>query len=182
MELELLTVSSETTLVPDVVRSAILNQSLEPQIGLVQIDPSFADTTAFCEHYDWPIDHSANCVVVQGRRGDRTTIAACIILASTRADINKLVKRHLNASKISMAPMDSTLEATKMEYGGVTPIGLPKEWPILIDKAIIPLEKIIIGGGNRNTKLIVSGRLLASLPNSVIIDGLGKPNTPKIHP
>jgi prolyl-tRNA editing enzyme YbaK/EbsC (Cys-tRNA(Pro) deacylase) len=74
-----------------------------------------------------------------------------------------------------MAPMDYTLEQSKMEYGGVTPIGLPREWPILIDKAIIPLEKIIIGGGNRNTKLIVSGRLLASLPNTVIIKCLGIP-------
>jgi prolyl-tRNA editing enzyme YbaK/EbsC (Cys-tRNA(Pro) deacylase) len=173
MELNLLAISSKTTLIPDVVRSAILNQGLESQVGLVEIDPNFADTTEFCKKYDWPTGHSANCVVVQARRGDRKTIAACIVLATTRADINKLVKKYLDASKISMAPMDYALEESRMEYGGVTPIGLPKEWPILLDKAIIPLEKIIIGGGNRNTKLIVSGRLLASLPNAVIIDGLG---------
>jgi prolyl-tRNA editing enzyme YbaK/EbsC (Cys-tRNA(Pro) deacylase) len=177
MKLDVLNISSETTLIPDVVRSEILNQGLESQIGLVQIDPNFADTTAFCEQYHWPIDHSANCVIVQARRGGRKTIAACIVLASTRADINKLVKKYLDASKISMAPMDSTLEESKMEYGGVTPIGLPKTWPILIDKAIMPLEQIVIGGGNRNTKLIVSGRLLASLHNAVIIDSLGIPNT-----
>ena len=177
MEMNLLAISSETTLIPNVVRSGILNQGLESQIGLIQIDPNFADTTEFCKQYDWPIDHSANCVVVQARRGSRITIAACIVLASTRADINRLVKKYLDASKISMAPMDYTLEESKMEYGGVTPIGLPREWPILIDKAIIPLEKVIIGGGNRNTKLIVSGRLLASLPNTVIIEGLGIPTT-----
>ena len=89
MKLDILTISAETILIPNVVRSAILNLGLESKVGLVQIDPNFADTTAFCEHYDWPTSHSANCVVVQARRGDRKTIAACIVLATTRADINK---------------------------------------------------------------------------------------------
>ena len=100
-------------------------------VGVAEIDPALADTAEFCAAYGSPMDGSANCVVVAGRRGDDTRYAACLVLATTRADVNGLVRRRLNARKASFAPMDDAVALTGMEYGGITPVGLPAEWPVL---------------------------------------------------
>ena len=102
-------------------------------VGVAEIDPDLADTAAFCDAYGSPLDGSANCVVVAGRRGEDTRYAACLVLATTRADVNGLVRKRLNARKASFAPMDDAVALTGMEYGGITPIGLPADWPVLVE-------------------------------------------------
>ncbi len=122
------------------------------------IDPDLADTAAFCEHYDIGLDISANCVVVEARRAERVWFAACVVLATTRADVNGIVRKHLGARKISFAPMDSAVSLTGMEYGGITPVGLPADWPILIDLNVVDQQRVIIGSGVRGSKLLAATR------------------------
>ncbi|GHF72951.1 prolyl-tRNA editing enzyme YbaK/EbsC (Cys-tRNA(Pro) deacylase) [Amycolatopsis bartoniae] len=145
------------------------------QVGVVEIDPELADTAAFCEAYSAPLTASANCVIVAGKRAGEVRYAAALVLATTRADVNGVIKRRLDARKASFAPMDEAVELTGMAYGGITPVGLPADWPILIDKAVADSPELIIGSGVRNGKLLVTGELLASLPNAEVIEGLAKP-------
>jgi prolyl-tRNA editing enzyme YbaK/EbsC (Cys-tRNA(Pro) deacylase) len=140
------------------------------KVFAASIDDNFADTAAFCEHYGIGLDISANCVVVEARRGDRTWYAACMILATDRADVNGVVRRHLDARKISFAPMDTATRLTQMECGGITPIGLPKDWPLLVDTGVAESDYVIIGSGLRSSKLAVPGSLLASLPAAAVLN------------
>ena len=144
-------------------------------IEVAAIDPDLADTAAFCEHYGVPLEESANCVVIAARRGGETTYAACLITAVTRADVNGVARRRLGARKASFAPVDDALAATGMEYGGITPIGLPPDWPVLIDAAVARQPHVIIGSGIRGAKLRLPGPLLASLPAAEVIEGLATP-------
>jgi prolyl-tRNA editing enzyme YbaK/EbsC (Cys-tRNA(Pro) deacylase) len=136
---------------------------------VARIDPDLADTAAFCEAYGSALDHSANCVVVAGRRGGETRYAAVMVLATMRADINNVVRRHLDVRKISFAPMDEAVRLTGMEYGGITPIGLPDGWPVLVDEAVVAAGRVVIGSGIRGSKLLVEAREIASLPSATVI-------------
>ncbi len=133
------------------------------------IDPGLADTAAFCEHYDISMSDGANCVIVQARRGDRTWYAACLVRGADRLDVNGAVRRHLGARKLSFAPMDDAVALSGMEYGGITPIGLPEDWPILVDESVAAHERLIIGSGIRGSKLLVTGAVLAALPNAEVV-------------
>jgi len=146
-------------------------QSTDVSDGLwvSEIDPGLADTAAFCEHYEIGLDVSANCVVVEARRADRVWFAACVVLAITRADVNGIVRKHLDARKISFAPMDAAVSLTGMEYGGITPVGLPDDWPILVDRNVIDEDRVIIGSGIRGSKLLAATEVLASLPNAEVL-------------
>ena len=145
------------------------------RIRVGAIDPSLADTAAFCAEYGVGLDESANCVVVAAKRAGVTTYAACLVLATTRADINGLARRHLNARKISFAPMDEAVELTGMEYGGITPRGLPAGWPVLVDAAVAAAPEVVIGSGIRGSKIWLPGQALALLPDAEVLDGLGAP-------
>jgi prolyl-tRNA editing enzyme YbaK/EbsC (Cys-tRNA(Pro) deacylase) len=134
-----------------------------------EIDPTLADTAAFCEHYDIGMDISANCVVVEAKRADRQWHAACMVLATTRADVNGIVRKHLDARKISFASMDTAVSLTGMEYGGITPVGLPAGWPILVDENVVDQQRVIIGSGIRGSKLLASSEVLAALPGSEVL-------------
>ncbi|MEO7126195.1 MAG: YbaK/EbsC family protein [Nakamurella sp.] len=138
------------------------------------IDSTLADTAAFCAHYGVPEAASANCVITVGKRGGEERFAAVVVLATMRADINGMVRRHIDVRKISFAPMDTATSLTGMEYGGITPIGLPADWPILIDRAVTQAGLVVIGSGIRASKIIVDGAGLAALPNAVVLDGLGQ--------
>lgn len=138
-------------------------------VQVAEIDPEVADTAAFCERYEVGMDVSANCVVVAGRRGGDTTLAACMVLATTRADVNGVVRRRLDARKASFAAMDVAVAETGMEYGGITPVGLPKGWPILVDAQVDATEHVIIGSGLRRSKLLVPGPLLGRLPGAEVM-------------
>jgi len=142
-------------------------------IGVAEIDPALADTAAFCERYGVSPSESANCVVVAGRRDGETRLAACMILATTRADVNGLVRRELDVRKASFAPMETAVALTGMEYGGITPIGLPADWPIFVDEAVASTARVVIGSGVRRSKLTLPGAALASLPGATVIAGLG---------
>jgi prolyl-tRNA editing enzyme YbaK/EbsC (Cys-tRNA(Pro) deacylase) len=136
---------------------------------VAEIDPEVADTAAFCERYAVGLDVSANCVVVAGRRGGDTTLAACMVLATDRADVNNVVRRRLDSRKASFASMEVAVAETGMEYGGITPIGLPAGWPILVDERVDSTDRVIIGSGVRRSKLVVPGALLARLPGAEVI-------------
>lgn len=142
-------------------------------VGVAEIDPTLSDTAAFCEHYNVGLNQAANCVVLEATRAGKTWFAACMILGSTRADVNGLARRTLDARKVSFAPMEKAVTETGMEYGAITPIGLSQDWTILIDKAVADSDYVIIGSGIRKSKLAVPGKLLASLPNSQVLEGLG---------
>ncbi|MFJ8543746.1 YbaK/EbsC family protein [Streptomyces sp. NPDC093586] len=140
----------------------------------VDTDPQWADTAVFVEHYGRELlEQSANCVVVSGKRGGDTTLAACVVLSTTRVDVNGVVRRHLGARKASFAPMDTATGETGMEYGGITPIGLPAGWPVLVDSAVVDLPYVLVGSGRRRGKLLVPGKALAELPGAVVLEGLG---------
>jgi prolyl-tRNA editing enzyme YbaK/EbsC (Cys-tRNA(Pro) deacylase) len=144
------------------------------QIVYVDTEPEWADTATFLEHYGPELlDRSANCVVVAGKRGGETTLAACVVLSATRVDVNGVVRRQLGARKASFASMDTATGETGMEYGGITPLGLPADWPVLVDSAVVDLPYVLVGSGRRRGKLLVPGKAFAELPNVVVLEGLG---------
>jgi prolyl-tRNA editing enzyme YbaK/EbsC (Cys-tRNA(Pro) deacylase) len=153
----------------DLVGEPVRQQLPADGLWVSAIDADLADTGAFCEHYDVALDISANCVVVEARRAERVWFAACVVLATTRADVNGIVRKHLGARKISFAPMDSALSLTGMQYGGITPVGLPADWPILIDLNVVDQERVIIGSGIRGSKLLAATEVLASLSNAEVL-------------
>jgi prolyl-tRNA editing enzyme YbaK/EbsC (Cys-tRNA(Pro) deacylase) len=157
---------------------ALALKALDPAdaalVGVAEIDPGLADTAQFCAAYSSPLDRSANCVVVAGRRGDDTRYAACLVLATTRADVNGLVRKRLNARKASFAPMDDAVALTGMEYGGITAVGLPEDWPLLVDAAVAAAPAVVIGSGIRGSKLALPGELAARLPGAEVVESLGR--------
>jgi len=166
--------SERADLLATSVASLIASLAEVDKVGVTEIDPNFSDTVSFCEHYQVRLNQAANCVVLEAKRADRIWFVACVILGSTRADVNGLARRTLDARKVSFAPMNQAVAQTGMEYGAITPVGLPSDWSILIDKAVVDLEYVIIGSGVRKSKLAVPGSFFASLPNVQILEGLGR--------
>lgn len=150
-----------------------LDGAIGEQAFVTEIDPDLADTAALTAAHGLDPDDSGNCVIVLGKRGADLRPAACVILSSTRADVNGLVRKHIDARKASFAPQEWAVGETAMEYGGITPIGLPADWPLLIDRAVAEREWVIVGSGLRRSKLVVPGSALASLQGAVVLDGLG---------
>jgi prolyl-tRNA editing enzyme YbaK/EbsC (Cys-tRNA(Pro) deacylase) len=167
-------VSAHPELVSPTVRNALVSLALDSVVGVVEIDPALSDTAATQEAYGLTTDTLANCVIVTGRREGEERTAACLVPATTRADINGFVKRHLDVRKASFLSRELAVETTGMEFGAITPIGLPVGWPILVDDRIIHTPLVIVGSGIRRSKLIVPGELFASLPGVEVIDGLGR--------
>ena len=149
--------------------------TLTGPVWVAPVDDDLADTAAFTEAYGVPPEASANCVVVAARRAGQTTLVACVVLATTRADVNGLVRRHLGARKASFAPQDVAVAETGMAYGGITPIGLPGSWPVLVDAAVAAADLVVVGSGTRGAKLAVPGSVLTGLPAAEVLDGLGVP-------
>jgi prolyl-tRNA editing enzyme YbaK/EbsC (Cys-tRNA(Pro) deacylase) len=139
------------------------------------IDPDLADTAAFCAAYGRSLDESANCVVLAAKRSGESVLAACVVLATTRADVNGLARRTLGARKASFAAMDVAVAQSGMEHGGITPVGLPDGWPLLVDAAVVAAGDVVVGSGVRRSKLLLPGDLLAALPGATVLDGLGLP-------
>jgi len=160
-------------LAPSVIE--VLHGAIGRHAYVTEIDPGLADTAALIATHGLDPDDSGNCVIILGRRGGELRPAACVILASTRADVNGRARKHLEARKASFAPQDWAVKETSMEYGGITPVGLPADWPILIDRAVTEREWVIVGSGLRQSKLVLPGSALASLPGAVVLDGLGQP-------
>ncbi|HEX7805927.1 MAG TPA: YbaK/EbsC family protein [Cellulomonas sp.] len=146
-------------------------------VGVAEIDPELADTAAMTEAYDLPLAASANCVLVSGRREGVERIAAAVVRATTRADVNSAVKRLLDVRKASFLPMDRATAESGMEYGGITPLGLPAGYRVLVDARIAAADPtadgmVVIGSGLRRSKLALPGALLAAAPGVELVDGL----------
>jgi prolyl-tRNA editing enzyme YbaK/EbsC (Cys-tRNA(Pro) deacylase) len=168
-------VSHERDLVGAPTLAAIEALGWSESIGVVEIDPSLSETASSQDAYGLPPDALANCVVVGGKREGVERLAACVVLFTTRADVNGVVRRRLDVRKASFLPMDRAVELTGMEYGGINPIGLPTGWPVLIDERVIHTETVLIGSGIRRSKLLLPGSLLGELPGAETIGGLGIP-------
>jgi prolyl-tRNA editing enzyme YbaK/EbsC (Cys-tRNA(Pro) deacylase) len=164
---------SRPDLLAEPVAAALRGLPWADQVRVAEIDPGLADTAQFCEAYGITLEESANCVVIAAKRGADVTYAACMVTATTRADVNGLVRRHLGAKKASFGPMDAVTSLSGMEYGGITPIGLPAGWPVLVDGVVAKAPSVVIGSGIRGSKLWLPGGLLAELPSAEILPGLG---------
>lgn len=140
---------------------------------VVPCDPALADTAAFCEAYGYAMDESANCVVVIGK-ADPPLHAACVVLATTRLDVNGVVRRRLGTRKASFAPADDVVATTGMAIGGVTPLALPPGLPLWVDARVMDRDRIVLGAGSRNAKVLAPPTILTALGAEVVPD-LAKP-------
>jgi prolyl-tRNA editing enzyme YbaK/EbsC (Cys-tRNA(Pro) deacylase) len=154
------------------VRAALEAWDHAAEVAVVEIDPALADTAAMSEAYDLGMDTGATCVVVGGARAGVERVAACLVRADTRADVNNVVRRALDVRKCSFLPMDRAVEESGMEYGGITPVGLPDSWRLLVDSRVLDIEVAVIGSGVRRSKLLLPGRLAGALPGAEVIAGL----------
>jgi prolyl-tRNA editing enzyme YbaK/EbsC (Cys-tRNA(Pro) deacylase) len=157
------------------VREALAGWPEAGRVGVAAIDPDLADTAAFCDRYGVSAEESANCVVVAARREGRAWLAACVVLASTRADVNGAVRRHLGARKVSFAAMETAVDESGMEHGGITPVGLPGSWPLLVDAAVAAAPRVVVGSGVRRSKLVLPGAALGALPGAEVLSDLARP-------
>lgn len=142
------------------------------EIQVAEINPDFAGSAEFCEHYGVNPNEGANCVIVQAKRGT-SEFVACLVPINCRVDVNHVVKRYLNARSVSFAPREVAVEKSTMEYGSITPVGLPADWPILIDPAVAAMPRLIIGGGYCRSKLSLPGKALVELPKANVLGNLG---------
>jgi len=144
---------------------------------VVECDPDLADTAAFCEAYGYRMDQSANAIVVAGR-SEPPVFAMCLVLAETRLDVNKVVRKRLGVRKCSFASADQTIELTGMLIGGVTPFGCTSELDLWIDKRVMDCDQVIIGGGSRDRKLLVPPATLLAHPRAEVVEDLAKVPAP----
>lgn len=172
MQLTLVPALSRPDLLATPVAQALTGWPHADRVQVAQIDPELADTAAMSEAYDFPMAASANCVLVSGSRAGDERIAACMVRADTRADVNNVVRRLLDVRKASFHPMERAVEESAMEYGGITPVGLPTGWRLLVDEQVTRIELACIGSGVRHSKLFLPGELLAQLPGAEVIEGL----------
>jgi len=153
----------------------VLPVDVAATVRVAVIDADLADTASFCEAYGYAPEASANCVVVAGRREGVERHAACVMLATTRADVNNVVRRHLDVRKISFARLDDAVRLTAMEYGGITAIGLPAGWPLLVDHAVLDAGEVLMGSGVRTSKLVLPASVLTALPDAEVVPGMASP-------
>lgn len=140
---------------------------------VMDCDPELADTTVFCEKYGYPLENSVNTILVKAKTGGERFVA-CVLLATTRLDVNRVVRKRLEARRVSFAGADETRDITGMEIGGVTPICLPEDLPLWVDRRIMEADYVILGGGNRSSKIRISPHVFEHVPSCTIIDGLAK--------
>ena len=140
---------------------------------IIPCDPELADTAVFCRHYGYPLEASANTIIVKAKTGGERFVA-CVVVASTRLDVNKVVRKKLEARRVSFASADETREVTGMELGGVTPLALPSNLAVWIDQQVLSADSIILGGGNRATKIKIAPAVLLQMPNATVVEGLAK--------
>jgi prolyl-tRNA editing enzyme YbaK/EbsC (Cys-tRNA(Pro) deacylase) len=163
------------------VLSRWVGRSLATDFNVIEIDPDYSDTEAFCQYYGIAPDQTANTVIVEAQRAGARKLAVVIMLAADRADLNGAVRKLLEARRVSLAPKDTAVNESRMEYGSITAIGLPLEWPVLVDSRVLDVPALVMGGGLRKSKLLFPGYALADLPTARVIDGLAR-NEPVIEP
>jgi len=139
---------------------------------IIPCDPGLADTAAFCAAYDYALEDSANTIIVAGKN-EPPVYVACVVLATTRLDVNRVVRRRLGVRKASFAGADETRVLTGQEIGGVTPIGLPPGLPMWVDARVMERPRIILGGGSRERKVLAPPDLLTAL-GAEVVQGLAR--------
>lgn len=137
------------------------------------IDPELADTAAMTAAYDLALEISGNCVLVAGSRAGEERVAACVVRATTRADVNTTVRKRLDVRKASFLPMETAVADSGMSYGGITPLGLPERYRVMIDATLADAEHVVIGSGTRGSKLVLPGAALVTLSAAEVVEGLG---------
>lgn len=151
------------------VRSALAGLGAEFEV--MECDPALADTAAFVAAYGVPLERSANTIVVASK-GAEPTFVACVVLATTALDVNNVVRREMGVRKASFAAADPVRDLTGMEIGGVTPFGLPSSVPVLVDSRVMEPDWIVLGGGNRSSKLRLAPATLERLRTVLVVDDL----------
>lgn len=144
------------------------------QIEVAEIDPDQADTAVLVEAMGWDLQDMANCIVIAGSRGGEERVCAALVLGHTRADVNTTIRKALDVRKCSFMAMDDAVARSGMQYGGITPIGLPDGWPVLVDARVVDRAEIVIGSGLRKSKLRLPGSMARSLPGAQVIEGLAR--------
>ena len=167
-------VDSAPELVGGPTLAALDRLDLLGHVGVAEIDPELSDTAQTQETYELPPETLANCVVVAGKREGVEKVAACVVLATTRAEVNNVVRRRLDVRKATFLGRDDAVERTGMEYGGITAIGLPDDWRVLVDSAVASAPVVVIGSGVRRSKLLLPGSVLAALPTAETVESLGR--------
>lgn len=152
---------------------AVVEPAVADAVLVAPIDPDHADTAALTAAYDLPPAASVNCVLVAGRRAGDERVAGCLVRATTRADVNTAVKRLLDVRKASFLPMDRATDESGMEYGGITPLGLPVGWRVLADASVDDDALVVVGSGLRRSKVALPGSLLVRAPGVEVVEGLG---------
>jgi prolyl-tRNA editing enzyme YbaK/EbsC (Cys-tRNA(Pro) deacylase) len=163
--------SAKIELLHPLVVDAIKKHGLDVEV--LECDPSLADTAAFCESYGIPPERTCNAILVVGK-SDPLTYVCCVVLATCKVDVNKTVSALLGIKRCSFASGEQTVEKTDMQIGGVTPVGI-ESMPIYIDSAVAERETVLLGGGNRSSKLVLKPSEFNKLPNAQFIAGLGIP-------
>ena len=160
-------------ILPDRVRRTLADAGLP--FAIVDCDPTLADTAVFCEKYGYSLADSANCIIITGKGGGEKRYVACVLLATTRLDVNQTVRKRLQVRRISFASAEETMAMTGMVLGGVTPIGLPQDLPLWVDAQVMQRPSIILGGGSRDCKIVISPTFFKQTPNTEIIENLANP-------
>ena len=158
------------------VRAALVACGLDYE--LMPCDPVLADTADFCAHYGIPPANSANTILVKAKTGGER-FAACVLLADSKLDVNRTVRKRLGARRVSFASADETRALTGMVLGGVTPLALPEDMPVWVDARVMDAEYVILGAGVREAKIRISPRLFETLSNIEIVEALAMPLKPE---
>ena len=146
-------------------------ESTKLEFEVMDCNPELADTKVFCREYGIDLEDSVNAIVVKTKTGE-LKYAACALLATTRLDINKTIRKKLGARKVSFADIEETAKLTAMNIGGVTPLILPSALPLWVDSKVMQRNSIVLGGGNRSSKIKVSSKIFNFTPNTEIVAGL----------
>ncbi len=163
---------SSTSTVQSQVETALGEYGIQHEV--LACDPSLADTAAFCEHYSFTLEQAANTILVASRKVEPTQYALCVVLGTTRLDVNKKVCELLGVKRASFADAETTRALTGMKIGGVVAIGTDTEIPVYIDSRVLEQEKVVMGGGNRTSKLVLNPQELLKLPNVQLVEDLAK--------
>ena len=161
----------ESSLQP-IVKTALEKYKIDYKV--LPCDPELADTAAFCEHYGVELDQAANTILVASRKVEPTLYCVCVVLATTRLDVNKKVRELMGVKKLSFADSEQTIQQTTMMIGGVTAPGI-ENIPIYVDSAVLQQSEVVMGGGNRSTKLLINPSELLKVPMLEVVDNLGLP-------
>ncbi len=150
----------------------LLTGDQKPQVA--EIDPQYMGGKELCEHYGISPDEGANCVIVEAVKSETSEYVAIVVPVDYRANLNGIARKHLGARRVSLAPLDKVLEITGMEYGSITPFGLPDNWKKLIDARLLQKENIVVGGGKQISKLLLPTSVLRELPNVEAVENLSQ--------